>query len=51
MLLLAITGLATWRCRRPYLIVGWLWFLGMLVPVLGLVETGHSYPGPTAMRI
>ena len=26
-----------WWRRRPYLIVGWLWFLGMLVPVLGLV--------------
>lgn len=26
--------------RRPYLIVGWLWFLGTLVPTLGLVQVG-----------
>ncbi|HKA14078.1 MAG TPA: tetratricopeptide repeat protein, partial [Myxococcota bacterium] len=26
--------------RRPYLAVGWLWFLGTLVPVLGLVPLG-----------
>jgi protein O-mannosyl-transferase len=26
--------------RRPYLAVGWLWFLGMLVPVIGLVQIG-----------
>lgn len=29
--------------RRPWLIVGWLWFLGTLVPVIGLVQIGrHS---------
>lgn len=28
------------RRRRPYLVVGWLWFLGMLVPVIGLVQVG-----------
>ena len=26
--------------RRPYLIVGWLWYLGMLIPVIGLVQVG-----------
>jgi len=26
--------------RRPYLSVGWLWFLGTLVPVIGLVQVG-----------
>jgi protein O-mannosyl-transferase len=26
--------------RRPYLPVGWLWFLGVLVPVIGLVQPG-----------
>ena len=26
--------------QRPYLIVGWLWFLGTLVPVIGLVQVG-----------
>ncbi len=29
-----------WRQRRPYLVVGWLWFLGLLVPVIGLVQVG-----------
>jgi protein O-mannosyl-transferase len=27
---------------RPYLIVGWLWYLGSLVPVLGLVQVGQQ---------
>jgi tetratricopeptide (TPR) repeat protein len=26
--------------RRPYLAVGWLWYLGTLVPVIGLVQAG-----------
>lgn len=26
--------------RRPYLTVGWLWFLGTLVPVIGVVQVG-----------
>ncbi len=34
----------SWPClaarKRPYLIVGWLWYLGMLVPVIGLVQVG-----------
>jgi tetratricopeptide (TPR) repeat protein len=39
LLLLGITAVAIWQARRrPYLIVGWLWFLGMLVPVSGLVQ-------------
>ena len=26
--------------RRPYLVVGWLWFFGTLVPVIGLIQVG-----------
>jgi tetratricopeptide (TPR) repeat protein len=26
--------------RRPFLAVGWFWFLGMLVPVIGIVQVG-----------
>jgi Tfp pilus assembly protein PilF len=26
--------------RRPYAVVGWFWYLGMLVPVIGLVQVG-----------
>ena len=41
----AALALTTWLAlaaasRRPYLAVGWLWFLGMLVPVIGLVQVG-----------
>ena len=28
------------RQRRPYLATGWLWYLGTLVPVIGLVQVG-----------
>jgi tetratricopeptide (TPR) repeat protein len=28
--------------RSPYLPVGWLWFLGMLVPVVGIVQVGKQ---------
>ena len=36
--LLLITALALWARRRRYLMVGWLWFLIMLVPMIGLVQ-------------
>jgi protein O-mannosyl-transferase len=29
-----------WRRTRPYMLVGWLWYVGMLVPVMGLVQAG-----------
>jgi tetratricopeptide (TPR) repeat protein len=33
--------LAIFQCRsRPWLFVGWFWFLGMLVPVVGIVQVG-----------
>ena len=39
--LAAITALSiAQRARRPYLLVGWLWFAGILVPVIGLVQIG-----------
>ncbi len=28
------------RKRAPYLVTGWLWYLGMLVPVIGLLQVG-----------
>lgn len=37
----AVTGLAwVWRAQRPWFTMGWLWFLGTLVPVIGLVQVG-----------
>ncbi len=41
--LVAITALCLRsRVQRPYLLTGWLWFLGMLVPVIGLVQVGSQ---------
>jgi len=41
LLLLCITAAVLWKLRqRPYLAVGWLWYLGTLVPVIGLVQIG-----------
>ncbi len=41
LLLICITAAAiALRKQRPYLITGWLWYLGMLVPVIGLVQVG-----------
>jgi protein O-mannosyl-transferase len=42
-LLAALSILALFLAtRRPYLAVGWLWFLGTLVPVIGLVQVGDQ---------
>ena len=41
-LILISAGVWRARRRRPYLPVGWLWFLGMLVPVIGLVQVGGA---------
>ena len=42
LVLLTIT-VAVWKFRRRrYLLVGWLWFLGTLVPVIGLVQVGEA---------
>jgi hypothetical protein len=30
------------RKSRPYLLVGWLWYLGTLIPVIGLVQVGSQ---------
>ncbi len=41
-LLLLITGLALVSRNRRYLAVGWLWFLGTLVPMIGLIQLGNG---------
>ncbi|MFN3330199.1 MAG: tetratricopeptide repeat protein, partial [Pyrinomonadaceae bacterium] len=39
--LIIISAFCLWQWRkRKYLIVGWLWFLGTLVPVIGIVQVG-----------
>lgn len=38
-----LTAAAWWqRKRRPWVLIGWLWFLGTLVPVSGLVQVGQQ---------
>ncbi|MSR61461.1 MAG: tetratricopeptide repeat protein [Planctomycetes bacterium] len=45
LLALALLAGLTWgalrlRRRMPWLLVGWCWFLGLLVPMIGLVQAG-----------
>ncbi len=41
--LLSLTLIALRQLRRaPYLAVGWCWYLGMLVPVIGLIQVGSQ---------
>ena len=35
-------GVLLLRRKHPYLLVGWLWYLGMLVPVIGVVQVGSQ---------
>ena len=43
-LVLAGVTAALWtqRRRRPFLLMGWLWFVGTLVPVIGVVQVGQQ---------
>ncbi len=35
-------GSVAWRKKYPFLLTGWFWFAGMLVPVIGLVQVGSQ---------
>ena len=42
-LILVVSALSIWQIRkRPYLFVGWFWFVGTLVPVIGIVQVGRQ---------
>lgn len=41
LVVISVIALLSWR-RRPFLLTGWLWFLGTLVPVIGLVQLGSQ---------
>jgi protein O-mannosyl-transferase len=42
-LLAMISAVVIWQVRaRPWLAVGWFWFVGTLVPVIGLVQIGEQ---------
>ncbi|MDZ4857402.1 MAG: tetratricopeptide repeat protein [Candidatus Hydrogenedentes bacterium] len=36
---ISLLALRMWK-SRPYILAGWLWFVGTLVPVIGLVQIG-----------
>jgi tetratricopeptide (TPR) repeat protein len=40
LILAAITSIVVWQWRRPYLLIGWFWYVGTLVPVIGIVQVG-----------
>jgi len=41
LLMMAATIMVIWKARRsPYLAMGWLWFAGTLIPVIGIVQVG-----------
>jgi len=43
LLLVAVLAVGVWLARRKgYLITGWLWYLGSLVPMIGLVQVGSQ---------
>ena len=42
LLILAVSAWVIWMNKREYLPVGWFWFLGTLVPVIGLVQVGDQ---------
>jgi protein O-mannosyl-transferase len=42
LVLVSITVLVVVLCSKRYLLVGWFWFLGTLIPVIGLVQVGDA---------
>lgn len=42
LILLAITGIVWHYRERRYLLVGWLWYVVTLVPVIGIVQVGRQ---------
>jgi Flp pilus assembly protein TadD len=41
-LMLLTAAAIRWRVRAPWLLVGWLWYLVTLLPVIGLVQAGEQ---------
>jgi tetratricopeptide (TPR) repeat protein len=43
LVVVTLTALVIWQWRRrPYLLAGWLWYLGTMVPVIGIVQVGNQ---------
>ena len=42
LLLIISAAVFVWRKKYPFLLTGWLWYLGMLVPMIGIVQVGSQ---------
>src|SRR5437667_8165678 len=44
LLLLLVISVAffLWRKKYPFLLIGWLWYLGMLIPMIGIIQVGSQ---------
>jgi tetratricopeptide (TPR) repeat protein len=42
LLLMISAAVFLWRRRYPFLLTGWLWYLGMLVPMIGIIQVGSQ---------
>ncbi|MGP8200596.1 MAG: tetratricopeptide repeat protein [Limisphaerales bacterium] len=43
MLLAGLSAVAWWQRRQqPWILVGWLWYLAMLLPVVGIIQVGDQ---------
>jgi tetratricopeptide (TPR) repeat protein len=40
--LLGVSIIVIWKAQRPYLLVGWFWYIGTLIPVIGLMQVGSQ---------
>jgi protein O-mannosyl-transferase len=51
-LALVAISLLVWRFReRKYLVVGWLWYLGTMLPMIGFIQTGRQAMADRFMHI
>jgi protein O-mannosyl-transferase len=49
---LAAISLLVWRFReRKYLLMGWLWYLGTMLPMIGFIQTGRQAMADRFMHI
>jgi tetratricopeptide (TPR) repeat protein len=39
---LMLVTLGAWASKKRFLLVGWLWFLGILVPMIGIIQVGDQ---------
>ena len=41
-LLVISMGVFVWRRKYPFLLTGWLWYVGVLVPMIGIIQVGSQ---------